>query len=415
MSHTVSNADSLRVLQLMPSASESGRLTRLSLMDEELEALQMRGVELHTTTHKASEQITRGLRRHTIPRIRNAAHSMSSLWDCLRFWRVDSYASRALSDRFFIARSQRWIAQVAQDYQISLIHSHWARPSGTGGAAAKLMTGLPLVITLRGADVLTESSIGYGSSTDPWFAKRLRFGLHHADRILAISTAIANRAIEFGADPERTVVVHKGVDVDRFRPGGQRAARELLGLADRPTILFVGAFGPWKGLADLLDAFLTIHTRMKSAQLVLCGEGSLASDVRRFTKEHALEKDVVLPGHIGRDSLTSYYQACDVFVLPSFTEGAGNVLLEAAACGRPTVGTRAGGIPDYIVDGETGYLCEKRNAADLAEKIEKILRDPGLVDRLGKNGLARVREHFRYDQMVDKIIAAYTQVTERVS
>lgn len=385
-------------------------LTSLTLMDEELRALHARGVELHTILHDLPEHDQSVLKCHVMPRIRNVPHSTTAAIHCLTRIGNNAYSSPSIVERFLLARIQHWIAKVVRENKIKILHSHWARPMGSAGAAAKRRTGVPLVMTLRGADILNEPSIGYGNTLNPAYVKRLRHAFRHADRIIGVSSQIADRAIELGAHPDRTVVIHKGVDTERFCPKEPRVAKSELGLEERPTILFVGAFGPWKGISDLLAAFLAIKKRVPDAQLVMCGKGKMLDDIRGFIREHEFENDVILPGHVNRELVPSYFQACDVFVLPSLTEGSGNVLLEAAACGRPTVGTRVGGIPDYIADGKTGFLCEKSNPKDLTEKLLTILEDEKLSQHLGSAGLAQVQSGFRYDQMIQKIIDVYRDV-----
>ena len=101
-----------------------------------------------------------------------------------------------------------------------------------------------------------------------------------------------------------------------------------------------------------------------------------------------------------------------MFVLPSLAEGSGNVILEAAACARPAVGTRVGGIPEYIDDEVTGLLCEKRCPESLAEKLTTILSDEQLASRMGRIGRQRVEENFRYEQMIDRTIAVYHELID---
>ncbi|MEO1995971.1 MAG: glycosyltransferase family 4 protein, partial [Planctomycetaceae bacterium] len=94
----------------------------------------------------------------------------------------------------------------------------------------------------------------------------------------------------------------------------------------------------------------------------------------------------------------------------SLTEGSGNVLLEAAASSRPTVGTRVGGIPDYIVEEETGLLVNKRDPEDLADKLRMILDDETLARAMGAAGRSKVETDFRYEQMIDGILRVYDEV-----
>ena len=389
-------------MAILPASRSPGLLTGSSLLDEEIPALAAKGVEVHTVVHRDIGKRSPDLLRHCMPTLRNTRHALTTAVRMTRRNAWKAIPAPSLRERLRMASVQSAIATVAKKEQVDLIHSHWARPVGTCASLARDLTGLPLVVTLRGVDVFREDSIGYGCTRDPWYVRRLHHGLDRADKIIGVSSQIIERAVELGADRSKTIVIPKGVHHTHFIPGDRREARERLGLESRPTILFVGALGPWKGIPDLLEAFLLVKRESPFAQLVVCGKGELAADIGEFIKEHELHRDVILAGYIGRSELPLYFQAADVFVLPSLTEGSGNVILEAAACGRPAVGTRVGGIPDYIVDGETGLLCEKQNPGDLADKLTQLLEDPKRATEMGLAGRQRVEENFRYEQMIDR-------------
>ena len=400
----------IRVMALLPESKSSEKITGSSLIDDELPEYAKRGVELHTMVHADAGKNSPLLKKHTYPSFKSFHRIARGVTDLAiqshrRFLRD---ASRKHSIR--LAQMQREIARVVERNKISVIHSNWARPSGTAAALAKKITGRPLVMTLRGADVFLEDSIGYGSMNDPWYALRLKNAFSSADKIIGVSSQIINRAIDLGADPLKTTVIKKGVKEKDFTPGDQTIARQKLGLPDQPTILFVGALGAWKGIEDLLNAFLLVKKQKPNARLVFCGSGDLRNSIESFIQKHCLHSDIDLMGYLSREKLPDYFRACDVFTLPSLTEGSGNVILEAASCGKPAVGTRVGGIPDYISDGTTGLLCGKRNPEDLADKLLKLLLNNDMKERFGFEARKEVLQHYRYDQMIDHTIDVYHDV-----
>lgn len=400
----------LSVLSLLPASKAREKLTGSSLLDEEIPAIADSGVSIHTISHRSVGLERDFFHRHCYPRARSIIPSTRAFTDCIRYRHCDAFSAKSPLDRFQLARKQRSIAAVIRSENIDLIHSHWARPSGTAGAFAKMLTGVPLVITLRGADVFKEESIEYGNTGDPWYCRRLRHAFDLADKIIGVSSQIIDRAVELGADRSKTIVIPKGVHQDRFTPGDRSKARQDLGLDDRPTILFVGALGKWKGIDTLLPAFAAAKRRVPDAQLVFCGKGDLETTIRQFRETNHLEDSIFLQGYIGRDQLPRYFQACNVFVLPSLTEGSGNVLLEAASCERASIGSRVGGIPDYIFEGETGFLFQKQNHTDLSERLCQLLLDPAAADQMGKAGRDRVMRQFRYSQMIDQTVQVYHDV-----
>ena len=133
-------------------------------------------------------------------------------------------------------------------------------------------------------------------------------------------------------------------------------------------------------------------------------------NIKALASELDIVDRLVMPGKVGRDQIADYFRGSDVFVLPSLTEGSGNVLVEAGACGKPLIGTNWHGIPDYIDDGKTGFLFKKNNSRDLADKLETVLANPGLARSLGGAARRRVEQCFRYDQMIDAILEVFHRV-----
>jgi L-malate glycosyltransferase len=148
--------------------------------------------------------------------------------------------------------------------------------------------------------------------------------------------------------------------------------------------------------------------QVPDARFVIAGEGELRPALERQIKEHHLEKHVLLAGF--RPDVLSLHKGFDIFVMSSITEGLGTSLLDAMACGKPIVATRAGGIPEVVVDGETGILVAPRDDRGLASAIVTLLKDESLRRRMGEAGLARVRAHFSAERMVQDTLRVYRRV-----
>ena len=134
----------------------------------------------------------------------------------------------------------------------------------------------------------------------------------------------------------------------------------------------------------------------------------MRDSLERQVKERHLEKHVLLAGF--RPDVLSVHKAFDIFVMSSVTEGLGTSLLDAMAAGKPIVATRTGGIPEVVVDGETGLLVAPRDHDAMATAIVRLLNDPELRERMGRAGLARVRKHFSAERMVEKTMGVYQRV-----
>ena len=147
---------------------------------------------------------------------------------------------------------------------------------------------------------------------------------------------------------------------------------------------------------------------MPDARFVIAGEGELRPALERQIKEHHLEKHVLLAGF--RPDVLSLHKAFDIFVMSSVTEGLGTSLLDAMAAGKPVVATTAGGIPEVVVDGETGILVPPRDHEAMAAAIVALLKDEGLRTRMGRAGRARAETRFSAERMVQDTLRVYQRV-----
>ena len=148
-----------------------------------------------------------------------------------------------------------------------------------------------------------------------------------------------------------------------------------------------------------------VMREVPDAHLVIFGEGELRTPLQRQVKHLSLDKRVLLPGF--REDVLALVKSSDLFVMSSVTEGLGSAVLDAMAMGLAVVGTRAGGIPEAVVDGQTGLLVEPGAPAPLASAIVRLLEDPALRRRYGEAGRVRAREEFGVDKLVDGTLAAY--------
>lgn len=216
-----------------------------------------------------------------------------------------------------------------------------------------------------------------------------------ADRITAISNYLAKWAEEFGAAGKITIVPN-GVSVKDFqfsasnfeKGGGQpvnlaavkKQFRKQIGFnEDDAVVVTVSRLERKNGLADLIKAFCFLPVKVK---LLIVGVGNLEFELKSLTRRLCLTDRVKFVGFIPRDQLPPFLWAADLFVRPSLSEGLGNAFLEAMAAGLPVIGTRVGGIPDFLVDRENGLFCEVGNPAGLAQVIRVIFEDASLRDKI---------------------------------
>jgi D-inositol-3-phosphate glycosyltransferase len=241
------------------------------------------------------------------------------------------------------------------------------------------------------------------------------------DRIVAATTVERTHLVQhYGADPSRIAVIPCGVDTNLFLPGDQAAARAALGLDDQPRLLYVGRLAPIKGLETLLDAMARLRAAGTRVHLSIVGgdadeplnghEGALRARLARLD----LGGTVTFVGAQPQERLRTWYVAADATVLPSHYESFGMVALEAMACGIPVVASRVGGLQTTVRDGVTGLLVRESDPAALAGALDRLLGDPDLRFRLGREGVQWAARH-RWPCIAEAVCREYAALVERAS
>ncbi|MBT7913813.1 glycosyltransferase, partial [Candidatus Bathyarchaeota archaeon] len=193
-----------------------------------------------------------------------------------------------------------------------------------------------------------------------------------------------------GVEREKIRVVYNGVD-ERFQPGDKKRAREGLGLPhNRFTVLFVGLLVPIKGLEVLLEAVHQVDD--ERLLCILVGDGTLRECLEKQANETGLEGQVLFAGSRSSQEIPVWMNAADLLVLPSFSEGRPNVVLEAQACGLPVLATRVGGTPELVTDGSDGLLVDSGDTRQLADGIITLMSDESYRRQLGRGGRESIQK-----------------------
>jgi glycosyltransferase involved in cell wall biosynthesis len=240
-----------------------------------------------------------------------------------------------------------------------------------------------------------------------WWTRRLYN--REVDAVVAISDGVREALIASGVTPARIAVVPSGVDVARFATttGDRHAARARFALpGDAWVLAVVGALEKRKGHDVLLDALATL--RLPRLRVLIAGTGSRAAFLGERTRMLGLAEQVRFLGAC--EDVAPVLAAADAFAMPSHREGLGVAALEAMAAGLPVVATRVGGLPDAVLDGETGLLVPPGDAAALAAAIARLARDPDAARALGGTGAARVRARFTVAAMAEGTLAVYRRL-----
>lgn len=279
--------------------------------------------------------------------------------------------------------------------RFDVIHVHWPAPQGLLGWAARLAGRGRLVATFYGADLVMSQRFPF---VRPFLAAFVR---SCAD-VAAISSYTARQLAE--ATGAQARLIPYGIDL----PTAEHAWPTQPGL-----ILAVGRLIARKGHSYLIEAMPQVLAAHPTARLVIVGEGHERPRLEALIRERGLAAHVTLAGRVPDQELRSYYQACQIFVLPSIvddtgdTEMLGMVSLEAMRYGKPVVAARVGGVADIVQDGLTGWLVQQRDPAALASAITRLLADPTLASDLGQAGYRFARDHFAWPAVLAQTLALY--------
>ena len=320
-----------------------------------------------------------------------------------------------------------------------LVHSHtWY--ANLAGHLAGLLHGVPHVISAHSLEPLRPwkaEQLGGGYALSSWAEKT---AYEAASGIIAVSNGMREDILRCypAVDPERVKVVHNGIDLEAWKhPQGQEADAQAaatlkrLGIdPDRPTIVFVGRITRQKGLPHLLRACEQLPA---DVQVILCAGAPDTPEIKAEVEglvAHLRDKRtgvVWIEEMLPRPELIAVLAASDVFVCPSVYEPLGIVNLEAMAVGLPVVGSATGGIPDVIVDGETGLLVPIEQAqdgtgtpidparfeADLAERLTTLVTDTEAAKAMGQAARHRVEEHFAWEAIAQRTMDVYNWVLDQ--
>jgi len=290
------------------------------------------------------------------------------------------------------------LARVVKQLKPDVVHAH--DPHAVAMAALGLSMGTgpqPPLVASRRVDCHIK-----GNAFSRWKYRQV-------DCFVCASDLIRRMLIGDGIPEDRTVTVHEGIDLERIAAAPPIDPHAEFWLPHgAPVVGNVAALVAHKGQRHLIAAAALALREVPDARFVIAGEGELRPALERQIHDLRLEKHVLLAGF--RPDVLSLHKGFDLFVMSSVTEGLGTSLLDAMACGKAIVATTAGGIPEVVVDGETGLLVPPRDDAALAGAIVALLKDPGRRAAMGRAGFERVRRLFSAERMVQETLRVYSRV-----
>ena len=305
------------------------------------------------------------------------------------------------------ARNALYFAEYFLRKGVNHVHVHFANRAAHTAVFLKEISGIPFSVTAHGQDFMKD----LGSD-------ELLREICAAAEFVAAETDYSRDLLRQRCPDSATKIhrVHNGLDLERFpRPSyqttpPQHGDQAMVGRYQVPRIVSVGRLVAFKGFEDLIDACSELASRRIDFVCDIVGDGPLRETLQAKVEQLNLSSRVNLLGSRSQAAVLEKLQAADIFALASTTDAQGatdvfpTVILEAMASGRPVVSTRLAGIPELVVDGQTGTLIPPGNSAALAHALEQLLCNPELRLRFGNTARQRIEQHFRIERTIQPLV-----------
>ncbi len=306
------------------------------------------------------------------------------------------------------------MAEVAQLYDLDLLHVHYAIPHSVSAMLARQMLAagprsqrLPFVTTLHGTDI---TLVGLDRS----YLSITRYSIEQSDGVTAISNYLRDRTQRVFDVKNRIEVIYNSVNCDVYfrNPAVQDTMRAEYAPNNQKVLVHLSNFRPVKRLTDVIEIFDRVHKQIPS-RLLLIGDGPDRSVAEWLAVQKGIHDDVLFLGK--QDQIYDKLSICDIMLLPSELESFGLAALEAMACEVVPISTRAGGVPEVIDHGSTGYLADVGDVETMARYAIDLLSDEQRLREMGKRGRAVAMDRFCSTKIVKQYEDFYRRVLERSS
>jgi N-acetyl-alpha-D-glucosaminyl L-malate synthase BshA len=294
--------------------------------------------------------------------------------------------------------------EVVLTHDLDLLHCHYAIPHATSAWIAREMLrqqhrDVKVITTLHGTDITLVGQ-------DPSFNPITKFSIEKSDRLTAVSEYLRKETYNaFGCDKCDVGVIYNFIDPDVYdRSKYPATLKEQLGKSE-PVLMHISNFRRVKRVRDVVQIFARVNAEIPS-KLVMVGDGPDRPEAEEEVRHLGIENSVFFLGKL--DVVAPLLASADLFLLPTSSESFGLSALEALASGVPVIGTRAGGLPEVVRDGETGYLCEVGDVESMSNAALSILTDADKWRAMSELGASDARARFSLNEIVSQYEHLYT-------
>ena len=330
--------------------------------------------------------------------------------------RANGIPARITNYRLFVEDMGRRVRSAAYSGRLDAVYAHGLCAYGVRRAR---QWGVPVIANPHGLEefkvVEPLKRLAYAP-----FRRWIMEGCRLADRVVATDHAMRAEVAELlKIEPDRVVVVPSGVDLDAISTWVNESAQRQIAMrwpqlepGRSPFVgISVGRLETNKGFAHLLEALSALSAQLESDWTwILVGEGSRREALMSRARDLGLGERILFVGAVSESLLHNLYARADLFAHPTLFEGSSLVTLEAMSHGLPVVASRVGGIPDKVVQGETGFLVSPGDARELAARLRFLITDPEGRSRMGRAGRERVATRFSWKQAVATLILTFEEV-----
>ncbi len=295
------------------------------------------------------------------------------------------------------------IVEVAKWADLDLLHVHYAIPHTVSAYLAKQMLRhrrLPVVTTLHGTDITVVGN-------DEQFYDITKFSIEVSDGVTAVSDSLRRQTTEMFQIERDIRTIYNFIDPEAYKPLGCSELRRHFACAGEKILIHISNFRPVKRVHDVVEIFHRVNMALP-ARLLLVGDGPEGPAVHHQVRDLGIAERVSFLGK--QERVVELLSMSDLCLLPSEKESFGLVALEAMACEVPVIASTAGGIPETVTDGETGFLFQVGQVAEMAAKAIDVLNNPEQLREMGQKARIDAQKRFH----IDDIVSSYEKYYEEV-